>query len=87
MPKAQIRWPHDDEFNNLSALVQQLHPLLEGAFGVVDGLNLPVQVSADDDVENATYNGWLHGHFISNIFAFSPQGSSLSLPSSTEFSG
>ncbi|KAJ3879203.1 hypothetical protein F5051DRAFT_302326, partial [Lentinula edodes] len=48
------------------------HPLLVGAFGSLDGLKLPVQTSSDDDVENETYNGWLHEHFISNVIAFSP---------------
>ncbi|KAE9395858.1 hypothetical protein BT96DRAFT_958416 [Gymnopus androsaceus JB14] len=47
------------------ALILAWHPLLEGAFGSVDGLNLPVQVSHDDETENSTYNGWLHEHFCS----------------------
>jgi len=75
MPEARIKWPtHDSEFEKYTDLIQVRHPRLMGAFGVVDGLNLPVQMSEDDDIENSTYNGWLHGHFVSNVFAFSPEG-------------
>jgi hypothetical protein len=51
--------------------------MLVGAVGTLDGLKLPVEVSPDPRIENATYNGWLHSHYISNIFAFSPTGMSL----------
>ncbi|KAF5348195.1 hypothetical protein D9758_014669 [Tetrapyrgos nigripes] len=50
------------------------HPLLTGAFGSIDGLKLPVQTSSDEEIENATYNGWLHEHYISNVLCFSPEG-------------
>ena len=50
------------------------HPLLKGAFGFVGGLNLAGQVSKDNEIENTTYNGWLHDHFISNVFVLSPEG-------------
>jgi len=48
--------------------------MLVGAVGTLDGLKLPVQVSSDSRIENAMYNGWLHSHFISNIFVFLPTG-------------
>ncbi|KAK7459484.1 hypothetical protein VKT23_009467 [Stygiomarasmius scandens] len=75
MPYSQISWPQGDEFVEHESLILARHPLLIGAFGTVDGLKLPVQVSyTDDEVENATYNGWLHDHFISNVLAFAPTG-------------
>ena len=76
---AQVRWPKGDEFMELNALALVRHPLLHGAFGTLDGLNLPVQESADDEIENATYNGWLHSHFVSSVLAFSASGSFLFL--------
>ena len=48
--------------------------MLVGAIGTLDGLKLPVEVSSNPYIENVTYNGWLHSHFISNVFAFSPTG-------------
>ena len=75
LPDARICW-----FNKLSQfqahnnLVRERHPLLTGAFASIDGLNLPVQTSSDDDIENATYNGWLSEHFISSVLVFAPSG-------------
>ncbi|KAF8174378.1 hypothetical protein BJ912DRAFT_60762 [Pholiota molesta] len=75
MPEASIRWPHDvSSFEINSELIVARHPALSGAFGSIDGLNLPVQTSADDDIENATYNGWKADHFISSVLVFAPQG-------------
>lgn len=77
MHSARICWPQGDEFQELSQLVSNRHPLLAGVFGSIDGLNLPCQVSVDPEIENATYNGWLHGHYISSVIVFSSQGASL----------
>lgn len=75
MPEARIKWPSSvPEYDELTMLIQARHPLLKGAFGFIDGLNLAVEVSDDNEIENATYNGWLHDHFISNVFAFSSKG-------------
>ena len=79
IPDAAIRWPEGQEFEELNELISQRHPLLgedrRGAFCSMDGLKLAVQVSDDPDIENATYNGWLHGHFECSIFVLSPKGS------------
>ena len=64
----------ESEFEELNSLIVHRHPRLLGAFGGIDGLNLPTQTSDDQDVENATYNGWLSEHFISSVLAFSPKG-------------
>ncbi|KAH7919463.1 hypothetical protein BV22DRAFT_1108057 [Leucogyrophana mollusca] len=74
MPAATINWPKDAEFDENSALITARHPRLQGAFASIDGLNLPVQTSEDDEIENATYNGWLSEHFVSSVLVFSPKG-------------
>lgn len=74
MHDARVHYPTGDEFQELNTLVTARHPLLTGAFGSMDGLNLPVQTSSDQEIENATYNGWLHEHFISSVFAFGADG-------------
>ena len=74
MKEARIHWPVDDEFQEYNDLVLARHPLLVGAFGTMDGLNLPVQTSQDQEIENATFNGWLQDHFISSVFAFGAEG-------------
>ncbi len=55
-------------------LILTRHPLLTGTFGSLDGLNLLVQTSVDQEIENATFNGWLHEHFVSSVFAFNAMG-------------
>ena len=74
MKEAHIHWPVDDEFQEYNYLVLAWHPLLVGAFGTMDGLNLPVQTSQEQEIENATFNGWLQDHFISSVFAFGAEG-------------
>jgi len=78
MEDAQIRWPQGDAFQENNTLIVARHPLLIGAFGSLDGLNLAVQTSKDQEIENATFNGWLHEHFVSSVLAFSPFGMSIS---------
>jgi len=78
MPEARIRWPKDGpgggKFQQYNNLIIVRHPRLTGAFAAIDGLNLAVQTSLDEDIENATYNGWLSEHFISSVLVFSPEG-------------
>jgi hypothetical protein len=87
MPSATITWPRGDEFLELSGYVSMRHPLLHGVFGSVDGLNLPCQVSSDVEMENATYNGWLHSHFVSSVIVFSSKGSCQVPPVISSFVG
>ncbi|KAG2053731.1 hypothetical protein BDR06DRAFT_1008331 [Suillus hirtellus] len=74
MTDAQIQWPWGPDFEWCSALVIAHHPRLQGAFRSINGLKLPVQTSKDDEIENATYNGWLSEHFISFVITFSAEG-------------
>jgi hypothetical protein len=34
----------------------------------------PLETAADEEMENATYNGWLHQHFVSSILVSNAQG-------------
>ncbi|KAG7441800.1 uncharacterized protein BT62DRAFT_982658 [Guyanagaster necrorhizus] len=74
MQDARVKWPQGEEFEENNALVVVQHPLLDGAFGSLDGLNLMVQTSTDQELKNATFNGWLHEHFVSSVFAFNAKG-------------
>ena len=73
-PAARIEWPRGETFNQFTHHITERHDQLLGAFGFIDGLKLPVEESADQDIENAMYNGWLHDHFVSNILVFAPDG-------------
>ncbi|KAF5376888.1 hypothetical protein D9615_007221 [Tricholomella constricta] len=74
LPESEIKWLEGEEFQENNDLIVARHPLLTGAFGSMDGLNLAVQTSADQEIENATFNGWLHNHFVSSVLAFGATG-------------
>ena len=74
MHDARIQWLSGDEFHENNVLITERHPLLTGAFGSMDGLNLPVETSADKEIENATYNGWLSEHYISTVLVYAANG-------------
>jgi hypothetical protein len=78
MPDATIRWPeHHNDFRAYNELIVARHPRLTGAFASIDGLNLACQTSDDEEIENATYNGWLCEHFVSSVLVFSPEGDQI----------
>ncbi|GAB1526486.1 hypothetical protein RhiTH_009653 [Rhizoctonia solani] len=76
--KACITWPLAVEMQQYSALIHAQHPTIQGTFGFIDGLSLPVGTSANPKIEQATYNGWLHDHRITNVIVFAPNGCILS---------
>jgi hypothetical protein len=85
IPKAYIQWPSGDQFQVLNKLIVACYPLLIGGFGTLDGLNLPVQISQDQEIKNTTYNGWLHSHIVSSVIAFSTDGALLFKSSAQSF--
>ena len=74
LPESQITWPSEDEMTYSAELIQRRHPTINGAFGFIDGLSLPVETSSDPREQEVMYNGWQHSHRIGNIFVFSPDG-------------
>ncbi|KDN33518.1 hypothetical protein RSAG8_13388, partial [Rhizoctonia solani AG-8 WAC10335] len=77
IPEGCIDWPSQATMQVNSDLINNKHKrakYLKGAFGFMDGLNLPVTTSSDDDEQNANFNGWLHSHVVSNVIVFSPNG-------------
>lgn len=79
MPEARVTWWTAEECDEDSNLILARHPLLMGAIGGIDGMNLITAESDDPEIENATYNGWLHGHYTSCVLVVSPRGQSICL--------
>jgi hypothetical protein len=77
-PEGSIAWPrHIDRFQYYSDIIEECHPLLVGGFCFVDGLNIPVADSLDEDTQNSQYNGWTCSHYCSSVFVFAPDGTIL----------
>lgn len=80
IPETRISWPSDlATVRRYNDLIIVRHPLLTGAFGSIDGLNLLLQESANTEIKNATYNGWTATHNVSSILVFSPEGACLDI--------
>ncbi|OWY97727.1 hypothetical protein PHMEG_00031673 [Phytophthora megakarya] len=73
---AAIRWPKKTEiFADYAAMIEMRHPRIRKGFCFVDGQNLPVTQSLDENTQNAYYNGWTCSHYCSSDFAVAPDGS------------
>ncbi|KAG8686750.1 hypothetical protein FRC11_008428 [Ceratobasidium sp. 423] len=81
IPEGRLAWPTQQKMQDNSDIINNKHKhakYLKGAFGFMDGLNLPVTASGENDEQNANYNGWLHSHVVSNVIVFSPDGTIMS---------
>jgi hypothetical protein len=71
---AQVKVPEVDDIAAYKAIIQDNFPDLSGVWCVMDGLKIPIQKAGDEETQNAYYNGWLHGHFVSCVYVFVPSG-------------
>ena len=56
------------------AAIASKYPHCQGVAFAADGCKLEVEKSGIDVIQNMFYNGWTHGHYISNVFVFAPDG-------------
>ena len=74
-PPARIRWPSPQEMAQLARVVRMnIGDNLPYTWGVVDGLNIAMFEPPDPLDQNAYYNSWLSGCFMSNVFVFRADG-------------
>lgn len=72
---AAVRLPTDNEIYGFMEAIEQKYPLLKDCWGAMDGLKLRIQrPGGDNKTQSLFYNGWTHGHYITNLFLFSPDG-------------
>jgi hypothetical protein len=67
---AQVKVPEVDDIATYKAAIQDNIPDLSGVWCIMDGLKIPIQKAADEETQNAYYNGWLHGHFVGFVYVF-----------------
>jgi len=72
--KARVRMPTVNKIQEYKDIIQRRHPSLKNVHCVADGLKLPFQSTEVDDVQGQFFNGWTHGHYITNLFVFAPDG-------------
>ena len=48
--------------------------MLADVWVTMDGLKLSIKKAAIDKKQSPFYNGWTHGHYVSGVFCFAPDG-------------
>ena len=71
---SQIKLPDGDKVNRYREAIQNRYPALTNAAIVGDGLKILLQKAGDQQTQEAFYNGWKSGHYITNLFVFAPDG-------------
>ena len=77
LPNAAVVWPKMEKQQEFAGMIRAKYPQIAAdfqPFGFVDGLNIEVKESGDFYEQNAYYNGWLSGTFVSGIFVYGPDG-------------
>ena len=54
--------------------IGERYPRMANVAFAADGLKLPIHPPANDLKQSKFYNGWQHGHYISNVFVFAADG-------------
>ncbi len=73
-PLARIRMPTADEVASFQEATAEKYPSLPDVWGTCDGVKLNFQSTGDVRIQRMFYNGWTHGHYVSNIFVFAMDG-------------
>ena len=73
-PHCIVKFPSDEEIKGYQKLIHARHRTLPDVFCVADGLKLPFQTCDDLHEQSRYYNGWLHGHYVTNLFVFGADG-------------
>ncbi len=74
---AKVAIPSAVSIMEMMELISKKFPALDGVWCLMDGLKIPIQRPGDYRVQNAYYNGWLHGHFVGCVFVFAPDGTAI----------
>jgi DDE superfamily endonuclease len=73
-PIAKVTMPTDEKIAMLTSVTEAKHGYLKGVYCVADGLKLSFQSCDGLDEQSMYYNGWTHGHYITNLLVFSMDG-------------
>ena len=72
--EAMVTLPSDDKVKFYKEQIQERHDMLKDVYCVCDGLKLKFEACAGLMEQGMYYNGWQHGHYISNLFVFAIDG-------------
>jgi DDE superfamily endonuclease len=74
LPECIIETPTDEKIEYLKGLVRRKYPTLHGVYCSCDRLKIGLERAGNYNMQQMFYNGWQHGHYLSNLFVFTPEG-------------
>ena len=72
--EAAVKLPSDEKVREFQASIRERHVYLNRVYCFADGLKLPFEACFGLLQQGMYYNGWTHGHYITNVFVFGADG-------------
>jgi len=70
----KIAIPSNEDIASYKEAVGAMYPLLSDVWSTMDGLKLYLQQSGNTEIQARFNNGWAHGHYVTSVFVFCPDG-------------
>jgi hypothetical protein len=70
----KIAIPSNEEIASHKEAVGAMYPLLSDVWSTMDRLKLYLQQSGNTKIQARFYSGWTHGHYVTPVFVFCPDG-------------
>jgi DDE superfamily endonuclease len=74
LPECIIETPSDEHIEYLKGTVRKTYPMIPDVYCSCDGLKIGLERAGNYNMQWMFYNGWQHGHYLSNLFVFTPDG-------------
>ena len=72
--EAKVQFPSEETIKDFQKAIRQRHIHLNRVYCFADGLKLPFEACSGLLQQGMYYNGWTHGHYITNVFVFGADG-------------
>ena len=69
-----MTFPSDNLITKYQEAVHERHSSLNSVYCFADGMKIPFETCKGLNKQSKFYNGWLHGHYITNLFVFGADG-------------
>ncbi len=73
-PLARVSIPSTEEIESFKEAFAARHPLLTDCWVTMDNLKPFLQHSGNAIIQERYYNSWTHGHYVTSVFCFCPDG-------------
>jgi len=71
---AKIAIPSNKDITSYKDAVGAIYSLLSHVWSTMNGLKLYLQQSGNSEIQACFYNRWTHGHYVTSVFVFCPDG-------------